>query len=143
MTKLKYYWHIHHSTLLEPLTEPLGNRIEYIKKYKPEDEQELRLKLIKPVKGKIPIKVAKAGKASDKAWTASDKAWEASVKARKAYDKVREASAKVREAYAKAWEAYVKTLNSAAIKKLHKKQCGCFYDFKRKTIFTRGNGFVK
>src|SRR3990167_2865710 len=127
MTKLKYYGHIHHSTLLEPLTEPLGNRIEYIKKYKPEDEQELRLKLIKPVKGKIPIKVAKAGKASAKAWKASDKAWEA-------FDKAREASAK-------AWEAYVKTLNSAAIKKLHKKQCGCFYDFKRKTIFTRGNGF--
>ena len=76
------------------------------------------------------------GEAAGKGREAYAKAWEAYVKAWEAFDKAREASAK-------AWEAYVKTLNSAAIKKLHKKQCGCFYDFKRKTIFTRGNGFVK
>ena len=49
---LKLYWHIHHDQLVENLTEPLKNRIDYIKKEKPEDEIELRLKLLKKVKCK-------------------------------------------------------------------------------------------
>ena len=49
-----YWWHIHHETLVEYLTEPIRARINYIKKEKPKDEIELRLKLLKPVLGKIP-----------------------------------------------------------------------------------------
>ena len=44
------YWHIHHEMLVENLTEPLKNRIEYIKKEKPKEEIKLRLKLLKKVK---------------------------------------------------------------------------------------------
>ena len=55
--KAKFYWHIHHETLVEPLTEPLKNRIKYIKEEKSksetEEQIELRLKLLKKVKGKI------------------------------------------------------------------------------------------
>jgi len=49
-----FWWHIHHETLYEYLTEPIRARINYIKKDKPKDEIELRLKLMKPVLGKIP-----------------------------------------------------------------------------------------
>src|SRR3990167_6669142 len=44
-----YWWHIHHETLYEYLTEPIRARINYIKKEKPKKEVELRLKLLKPV----------------------------------------------------------------------------------------------
>ena len=49
---LKLCWHIHHDQLVENLTEPLKNRIDYIKKEKPKDEIKLRLKLLKKVKCK-------------------------------------------------------------------------------------------
>ena len=49
-----YWWHIHHDILYEYLTEPIRARINYIKKEKPKKEVELRLKLLKPVLGKIP-----------------------------------------------------------------------------------------
>ena len=49
---LELYWHVHHEILFENLIEPLQNRIDYIKKEKPEDEIKLRLKLLRPVKAK-------------------------------------------------------------------------------------------
>ncbi len=49
-----FWWHIHHETLYEYLFEPIRARINYIKKGKPKDEVELRLRLLKPVLGKIP-----------------------------------------------------------------------------------------
>ncbi len=51
---IDFWWHLHHEILYELLTEPLRARINYIKKEKPENEIELRLKLIKPVLGDIP-----------------------------------------------------------------------------------------
>jgi len=74
MKQIKLFWHIHHDTLIESLTEPLKVRIAYIKKEKSEDEIKLRLKLLKPVKGKLPMEVIKARKAYDKARKAYDKA---------------------------------------------------------------------
>ncbi len=52
--KTDFWWHVHHETLVEQLYEPLRARINYIKKDKPKDEIEVRLKLLKPVLGKIP-----------------------------------------------------------------------------------------
>ena len=49
-----FWWHVHHQELVEQLTEPVRARINYIKKDKPQDEIELRLKLLKPVLGEIP-----------------------------------------------------------------------------------------
>ena len=58
--KVKWHWHIHHEKLLEPLTEPLKNRVKYIKeekaKYETPEQIKLRLKLMKRVKGKLPKK---------------------------------------------------------------------------------------
>ena len=48
------WWHVHHEVLWEVLTEPIRNRINYIKEYKPKAEIKLRLKLLKPVLGEIP-----------------------------------------------------------------------------------------
>lgn len=47
----QWYWHIHHETLAEPLTEPLQNRIDYIKANK--TNTEVRLKWLTPV-SKLP-----------------------------------------------------------------------------------------
>lgn len=46
----KYYWHIHHQKLFEPSTEPIENRIAYIKSEKPKNEVEIRLRLLHEVK---------------------------------------------------------------------------------------------
>ncbi len=95
--KIKFYWHIHHDVLVEPLIEPIENRIRFIKENKPKCEIALRLKLLKPVKGKLPVEVVKA----------------------------LEAYVKALEAYNKALEAYNKALikNKKAIEKLHAKEC--------------------
>ena len=105
----KYYWHIHHDRLLEVATEPIQNRIEYIKKEKPKEEIELRFKLLKQVKGKLPVSV--------------DKAWKAFDKAREVYDKASEALDKASEALDKAWKTYDKALTNKDIIKLHDKEC--------------------
>ena len=134
--KIKFYWHIHHDVLVEPLTEPIKNRIEFIKENKPKGEIALRLKLLKPVKGKLPAEVVKAREAYDKAWEALNKAGEAYDKAGEAYDKAGEALNKAREAYDKAREAYDKApiKNKKAIEKLHAKECpNCPWN--GKTIF--------
>ena len=141
------FWHIHHDVLCE-WTNDIQERIAYIRKEKPIDEIETRLKLMKPVKGELPDKFVKALKARKKVWEAYGKAWEDYDKAREAYckagedydkagedyDKAREARdkageainkaweacKKAREAYDKAWEAFRPQLEA-----LHKKECGC------------------
>ena len=49
-----YAWHIHHDRLIEQLTEPIKDRIAYIKASKPPAEHELRLRLLKEVRGTLP-----------------------------------------------------------------------------------------
>lgn len=115
MTRIKWYRHIHHNILVEPLTEPIENRIEFIREQKPAGEIELRLRLMKPVRGKLPKAVIKAYAAWDKA---CDKACDKAGKAGAAWDK----------ACDKAYAAWDKALadNMPAIEALHKKECpGC------------------
>jgi hypothetical protein len=94
-----FYWHIHHDVLVEALTEPLKNRIDYIKKNKPKDEIPLRLKCIKRVKGKLPVQFVEANKALVEANKAQVEANKALVEANKAC--------------------------LPQLFKLHKKECGC------------------
>ena len=75
--KTKFYWHIHHTTLMEPLTEPIKNRIAFIKSDKPKHERKTRLRLMKPVKGKLPVKLIEARDAHYEARDAYDKARDA------------------------------------------------------------------
>ena len=82
-----FYWHIHHDTLCEPLTDPLENLLSYIKSEKPEDEIETRLRLIKPVKGKLPEEWMDARAAYVQAWKVrGGRAWAAYVRAWKVCD---------------------------------------------------------
>jgi hypothetical protein len=46
-TAKEFYWHLHHRQLVEPLSEPLQNRIDYINVAKPKDERATRLHLIR------------------------------------------------------------------------------------------------
>jgi len=73
MTDSPLYWHIHHDILAEPLTEPIENRIRFIKNNKPYHEVETRLRLMKPVRGKLP-ELDKAGAEFVKASAEWDKA---------------------------------------------------------------------
>ena len=61
--EIKFCWHVHHKRLLEPLTEPLEDRIAYIKKAKPPEEQETRLRLLRLVVGKLPVAIYEVGRA--------------------------------------------------------------------------------
>jgi len=54
-----FFWHIHHDKLVE-WSDDIDERIAYIESDKPENEQALRLKLMKPVRGRLPAKFAKA-----------------------------------------------------------------------------------
>ncbi len=53
-------WHIHHGSLLEP-TRDLQERTSYVRGNKDPREVNLRLRLIKPVEGKLPAELLKAG----------------------------------------------------------------------------------
>lgn len=46
---MKLYWHVHHEVLCEHSTN-INERIKYIKHFKPEHEQEIRLRLMQEVK---------------------------------------------------------------------------------------------
>ncbi|KKL79510.1 hypothetical protein LCGC14_2014070 [marine sediment metagenome] len=136
MIKKGMFWHVHHDTLLEYCYD-YDERVRFIKKNKPKSEQELRLRLFQPVKGKFPRAVTKAWAACDKARAAYDKARAAYDKARAAYDKAWTAYNKARTACAKARTAYNKAAknNIVAIEKLHRKECpDCPWD--GETIFS-------
>jgi len=87
-------WHNHHEVICEPRTGPIEERLDYIRKHKPQSERETRLRLIAPVTVELPAALVKARAAHNKALAASvtalaahDKAWAASVTALAAYDK--------------------------------------------------------
>ena len=82
-------WHNHHEVICEPRTGPIEERLDYIRKHKPQSERETRLRLIAPVTVELPAALDTAWAASVKAGAAYVKAWAAYVTARAAYDKAR------------------------------------------------------
>ncbi len=125
------WFHVHHQVLAEFLTEPLANRIAYIKAEKPEREVPIRLKWLTPVQGEIPTSLDKAGAAYVKARAAYVKAEAAYVKARAASDKAWAAYEKALAAYVKARAAYAKALAAArpALEVMHAiEHPGCSWD---------------
>ena len=104
---------LHHRLLLEYCHDYKG-RVDWIKKYKPVEEQPTRLAAFRFVKGELPDKLLeawealkKAGKAYEKAGEARDKAWAVywMVSATGATGKAWAAY----EAFDKAWETRKKT----------------------------------
>ena len=76
-----YGWHIHHEKLYEPLTEPIENRIKYVKGNKGMNEQATRLRLMRPVKDVSTLETA--DKALQTATTAFEKALDSTMAAHK------------------------------------------------------------
>jgi len=111
-----------------------------IEENKPEGEQELRKRLFKKIKGKLPDEVIKVRDAYVKAQDAYVKARDARDEVRDVYDKAQDARdeawdacVKARDAYVKARDAYDKAVedNMAEILKLHAEECaGCPWDGK-------------
>jgi hypothetical protein len=124
------YWHVHHERLAEFLTEPIANRIRYIKSAKPKGEVATRLKWMTPVLDP-PAPLMKAWVAYAKAQAAYNKAWATYDKARVVYDKTQAVYDKADAAYNKALAAYNKAW---VLKRLHAAEHpGCPWD--GKTIF--------
>ena len=92
MNKVIFAWYVHHNVLIELLTEPIENRIKYIKKFKPKNEIELRLKLLKIVKGELPKEFVEA--------------WQKYDEARQKYDEARQKYDEARQKYYEAWQKY-------------------------------------
>src|SRR3990167_777192 len=85
---------LHHEIHLEPLTDPIENRLAYILTEKPEEEQALRLRCLRPWTGRLSAEWEKAraelGKAVaewEKARAELDKAWAELEKTRAELDK--------------------------------------------------------
>ena len=130
-----WYWHIHHEVLTEPLTEPLQNRLRFVRANKPQSEVETRLRLIAPVTVELPAALVKARADTDKARAAYDKARAAYDTARAAYVKAQAVSVKARAVSVKA--------QADALERLHALDCPaalagtCPWD--GKTIFPGGH----
>ena len=127
---MQFYWHLHHKILLEPCYDYEG-RMVYVDKYKPAEEQELRLRLLKPVEGELPAELIEAGQKYAEAWQKCD---EAGQKREEAWQKYAEAWQKRDEA----WQKYDEVLEKYAIEinALHEKECpDCPWD--GKTIFPK------
>ena len=140
-------FHCHHNTLVEYVHD-YDERVEYIKNYKPEHEQELRLKLFKMIPvDRLPQKgldaYVKTMDAFYKANDAFDKASDAFYKARDAFYKASDASYKDRDAFYKASDAYDKALDvyDKALDAYYKARTA--YDKARDAYFKANYAFVK
>ena len=136
------YWHCHHDKLIEWCYD-YKERVKYIRENKPENEIELRLKLFKPVKGKLPKEVKEAGQ---KCYEMCQKYDEACQKYKEAWQKYYEAWQEACQKYKEAWQKYYEAWQkydeacqkySKEIEELHKQECpDCSWD--GKTIFPDG-----
>lgn len=131
----QWYAHCHHSgDWFEKLTEPEEVRVAWIKKAKPTHEIETRLRLFKPVNGKLPeaVEVALAE------WEKAHAEWE------KAHAERKKADAERKKADAEFWKAedeWKKVLIAHAdeLDALHLATCGpdCPWTPDNRTIFPK------
>lgn len=127
---LGYAWHVHHEKLVEPLIEPLQNRIDYIKKDKPSTEQATRLRLMRPVKDE---------KAVEKLLKPAEKAW-ADYEVAMGQVAIAGSKAPGGKRYTEAEQAVEKTLkkaleNAAPLYALHRAECEPDCPWNGRTIF--------
>ena len=134
---VEWYWHIHHSSLFGILQRPIEERIAYIKAHKSKRQQKVRLSLIKPVKGKLPTMLVKAGETYLKSAEADRIAWQNYLNTH-ASKKVRDIHDKAQQKLRDDWTAYQEARKSCndEVEALHRKECpDCPWD--GKTIFPR------
>lgn len=115
--RLLFAWHVHHDVLVEPLLETIEERAQYIRNHKPAGEQEVRLRLLRLVRGSLPPGVVET--------------WRALVEARCAYAEAQRAYVEAGRAATGAWCTHDKALGEYrdAITTLHAQECpGCPWD---------------
>ena len=117
---MKVGLHVHHKILLEPLTEPIDNRVECIKENKPPDEVDLRLRLLRELTEEEVNQLPKGFN-----------------QALKEYNLVGEEYNLVGEEYNLAWEKYRQDLEKykPELEVWHKKVCVPDCPWNGKTIF--------
>ena len=116
-------WHLHHEKLLE-VCFSCEERIAYIKSDKPLHEQEIRLRLFRPVVGPLPARLAKALAGWAKARAELAKACTGWVKARTKWDR----------AYTK-WDRALAGF-MPELEEMHRRECpNCPWD--GRTIFPK------
>jgi len=81
-----YAWHVHHGVLLEPLIEPVANRVQWILDNKPAREIATRLEWLRPLGGVIPCEVAEALAKYDEARAKYDEALAKSTELRRLHE---------------------------------------------------------
>ena len=144
-------WCLHHEIELEPLTEPIEIRINYILTRKSDDIMK-RFDNLRPVLSPFPEPVLqakaeyhKAEDEYDKAWDEYDKAWDEFDKAWAEYRKAEAELDKARAAWNKAWAELNKAraefdkavkAHLPKILKLHSKECGCAWTPNNRNIFS-------
>jgi hypothetical protein len=124
------WWCIHHQLMIEPLMEPARTRAAYIRSDKPEHEREVRLQAMRPVRGRLPVTLVRAGAAWAKAQTAESLAvahyvrvqrrWGISAKTTNALAAANKAN--IALGHLNAWEAAVRRFRPA-IRRLFRKEC--------------------
>ena len=158
--KPELYWLLHHGVLLEITTEPVANRIKYIKQSKAKNQVKTRLRWLRKVKR--PDLLPKAVFRTYADWQKADADWhKASADWHKAYADRQKASADWQKAYAdwqkadadwhkayadwqkadadwqKAYADWQKAIdaNWKNIVRRHKAECpGCPFDYVNKTL---------
>jgi len=101
--KSGFYWFLHHDTTVE-WTDDIDERWNYVCAHKPAEELELRLRAMRPVKGKLPEIYIEARKACVEARKAAYEAgkayemWKAAYEAGRAYIKAGRAYIEARKA---------------------------------------------
>ena len=124
-TEVRFAWHVHHTLLLEVLTEPLPVRQAYIRRSKPLAEQALRQRLLQEVKGQLPAVVVEAGVAYGEAGAAYKQAWGVYKLAGAAYGEAGVAYGEAVAAYVEAGGVYMLALEQhlPEIEALHRQEC--------------------
>ena len=149
---MTYYWHVHHDIFCEEATEPIENRIQFIKNHKPEKQIETRLKLLRIVKNQEAVKeiFSEYEKIEQPAWDEylkiEQSAWKEYLKierpALEAYEKIERSAWKeyekiqqsAREKYLKIRRSAMKRRNQK-LEELHKIECFPDCPWNGKTIF--------
>lgn len=121
-----FHWHVHHDVLVEWCRD-YQSRLEYIKSKKAKCRQKLRIRLLQPVKGKLPKGFVEAQKAYNKALEAYNESWETYNKVWKDYDcnKKRKTCIEREKTCVSAQKTCLKARKTylLEIETLHKKEC--------------------
>ena len=136
--KSGWYWHLHHDVLVE-FTHDIDERLDYVVREKSDHELPTRLRLMRPVAGKLPVALDKAHAEWAKAcaeWAKAHAEWDkAGAEWAKSYDEVAKAYDEVAKAHVE-WDK-ASAEHMPDILALHAVECpGCPWD--GSTIFTGG-----